>query len=138
MHRRRRLHFGYGFGGFPHGPFHRHFSPFGPRPPFGHFGPMPPSMREFSTPHFGNIMPHYPHFMSYGPHFPYRFSQEQFYHYPSAYMSYDPRFPYSQTKYYERLDNRYDNYEDLIGEKQKKDIKDMKMIIIKIIMMIMI
>ena len=80
MHRRRRLHFGYGygFGGFPHGPFHRHFSPFGPRPPFGHFGPMPPSMRVFSTPHFGNIMPHYPHFMSYGPHFPYRFSQEQF------------------------------------------------------------
>ena len=128
MHRRRRLHFGYGygFGGFPHGPFHRHFSPFGPRPPFGRFGPMPPSMRAFSTPHFGNIMPHYPHFMSYGPHFPYRFSQEQFYQYPSAYMSYDPRFPYSQTKYYERLDNRYDNYEDLIGEKQKKENDKLK------------
>ena len=71
MHRRRRLNFGYGFGGFPHGPFHRHFSPFGPRPPFRHFGPMPPSMRTFSTPHFGSFMPQRPftHFpMSYGPH----------------------------------------------------------------------
>ena len=127
MHRRRRLHFGYGygFGGFPHGPFHRHFSPFGPRPPFGRF-PMAPSMRAFSTPHFGNIIPHYPHFMSYGPHFPYRFSQEQFYQYPSAYMSYGPRFPYSQNKYYDRFENGYDNYEDLIGEKQKKENDKLK------------
>ena len=66
MHRRRRLGFGHGMFpfGYPHGPFPRHFSPFGPRPPFGHFGPpMPPSMRPLSHPPHMPFGPHHPHFM---------------------------------------------------------------------------
>ena len=139
MHRRRRLHnFGFGFPPFP-GNFARHFSPFGPRPPFPHEGPMPPSMRHFSNPPFGphhphmpppplhhfgphhplNMMPHPPHhpYMypprhHFGPHHPPFMMPPHFPHGPAPFFE-NPYYPYTERPYYPRMNYTYIPYSRL-------------------------
>ena len=127
MHRRRRLYFGYGYGGFPFGGFPGpHFSPFGPRTRFGHFGPIPPSMRPFSTPHYGFYGPHHPYMIP--PY--YQYEQQDLYslrHFPhGSYFPqdpyntlYDPRYFYPQGRGKDRIETKYDNYEELDEEQPK-------------------
>jgi len=135
MHRRRRLYFGYGYGGFPFGGFPGpHFSPFGPRPPFAHFGPMPPSMRPFSTPHYGFYGPHHPHFMppppfSYfpmpqGPDF-YSYSQESYFPQDPYDRPYGYRSFYPQRKDKDRMESKYETYEDLYEDEQKHEYRNL-------------
>ena len=144
MHRRRRLGFGFHFGGFPFGPYPgpgpRHFSPFGPRPPFEHFGPIHPSMRPYSLPPHG---PHHPHFMPpplfphFGfphgsnyphmmpPHFPYMpylpdgptpFFNDYNLTYGPRLTPYDPYFMNTPKDYFERTEYTDENYENKIDQ----------------------
>ena len=113
MHRRRRLGFGFPFGGFPFGPYPgpgpRHFSPFGPRPPFGRFGPVPPSMRPYSLPPHGPFGPHHPHFMPPTP-----FPHYGFPHGPSYPHMMPPRYPYTPYMPHGPI-SFYDDYNLLFG-----------------------
>ena len=77
MHRRRRL--GYGYGGFPYGPF--------TGPYFSPFGPMPPSMRSYSMTPDGSFVPHHPTFMQPPP-------------FPHFSVPKRPYFPYMIPPYY--------------------------------------
>ena len=101
MHRRRKLGFGFPFGGFPFGP--RHFSPFGPRPPFRHFGPVPPSMRPYSLPPHGPFGPHHPHFMPPPPfpHFGFPHGRPNYPHMMLPHHPYTPYMPHGAMSFYD-------------------------------------
>ena len=148
LHRRRRLGFGHEMFpfGFPHGPFPRHFSPFGPRTPFDHFGPpITPSMRALSQPPYGPFGPHHPHFIPpfpfpkgpdyplmgppqhpFGPHHP----LGPHHAFPEPYfpvgrpLSFYPDYPlsYNLMDYGDEYDRNYYLNEGKTNKEQRKDI----------------